>query len=317
MIHNLKAFLQQQGGDWGLPGSGEWRPMIYNNYHPHCSDIDVFWFHNGGESPRLVTKFSNGPGPAEREFVNLRRVHSLSSAAVPRPLHFTVQDGQSTLWMEGVPGTQFRADWNREALASFMGLLTRIHTAVTERTPGHSPERWVTSVQRPLRALAGFGASAAVREGCADLERRAGMEWLSSMPVIPQHGDLYVGNVLYAPRQWFIVDWESFGLVDLPVHDVYTFLLSILRADGNRASGWREGIATSIPSVVAEYARGLQLSSAALRLLLPIALANWFHVQWSDGRREFAVRFYEAVTDYFEHPDAWERIFIPGQEQVQ
>ena len=42
----------------------------------------------------------------------------------------------------------------------------------------------------------------------------------------PPARDLYVGNVLFENKRWYIVDWESFGLTHLPGYDVYTLLLS-------------------------------------------------------------------------------------------
>ena len=44
-----------------------------------------------------------------------------------------------------------------------------------------------------------------------------------------------------------------------------------------------------IPPVIGGDAGKLKLTDADLRLLLPIALGNWFYVQWSDGRRVFPV----------------------------
>src|SRR3954451_24940153 len=108
MIGAWKSYLLERAGEWGVRTSGVWRPVIYNNYDPHCSDVDVFWFHNDDKVPAVVTKVSNRPGPAEREYRNLLRVRPLAEASVPRPLDFSVKDGASMLWMEGVPGVQFR-----------------------------------------------------------------------------------------------------------------------------------------------------------------------------------------------------------------
>ena len=65
-----------------------------------------------------------------------------------------------------------------------------------------------------------------------------------------------------------------------------------------------------VPALVKEYARHLKLSFEDIRLLLPLTLANWFYLQWSDGRREFTSSMYKIIQDYFEHTNAWEKVFL-------
>jgi hypothetical protein len=49
-------------------------------------------------------------------------------------------------------------------------------------------------------------------------------------------------------------------------------------------------------------------------LLLGLCLANWFHLQWPDRRREFTNLFYKIIQHYFEHRQAWEKIFFPNTD---
>ena len=62
MISEWKACLAGNAAQWGMPESGDWRFLLYNNYHPHCSDMDLFWFHNGGTYPRAVIERGQGDG---------------------------------------------------------------------------------------------------------------------------------------------------------------------------------------------------------------------------------------------------------------
>ena len=63
-----------------------------------------------------------------------------------------------------------------------------------------------------------------------------------------------------------------------------------------------------MPGLIAQYAGTLNLPTATVPLLLPLTLANWFHMQLSDGRAEFAARMYKQIQHYFEHPDIWNRL---------
>jgi hypothetical protein len=49
--------------------------------------------------------------------------------------------------------------------------------------------------------------------------------------------------------------------------------------------------------------------------LLPLTLANWFYLQWTDGRVEFSNRLYPAIKDYFENRERWENIFLSRATQ--
>jgi hypothetical protein len=72
---------------------------------------------------------------------------------------------------------------------------------------------------------------------------------------------------------------------------------------------WAPSLTAQMPGLVAGYARRLNLRTADIPVLMPLSLANWFHLQWSDGRAEFAARMYQSIRHYFEHPAAWNKIF--------
>jgi len=309
MISEWKACLAGNAAQWGMPESGDWRFLLYNNYHPHCSDMDLFWFHNGGTYPRAVTKILREPTRGEREFANLRQVYAFASEWVPRPLHFGPQGRFWTLWMEGVPGAPFQGSLTPEVLQSMTAAVSGIHRALIG-TAVKSEGRWQRVVAAPLESLAAFGDAAAVREGCDRIRARASAEWLDGVPEIPQHGDLYAGNLLVDGDRWRVVDWEGFGLTDLPAYDLYTLLLSLLRPDGHGPAEWNARLMQQMPSLVEAYGKRIGLAAGDMPVLLTLTLANWFYLQWRDGRTEFSERLYRTIQDHFEHEASWERVFF-------
>ena len=310
MIGQWKAFLLEKTAEWDLPKRGDWTFLLNNNYHPHCSNLNLLWFHNGGEFPRVVTKLFREPQLPQREFENLKQAYPSAAAWVPKPLHFGRQGEFCALWMEGVPGLRFRASNGPVQLRSLIEMLASMHRAF--RTTEMKPERYRRVVSKPIETVAQFGESAAVRSGCEILMARTSADWVQSLPVIPQHGDLVFSNVLLFRGQWHVVDWESFGVIDLPFYDLFTLLLSLLRAHGETPEHWDASLMKQVPALIGQYALALELSSTDAPLLLALTLANWFHLQWSDGRREFTNLMYKMIQHYFEHREAWESIFFPN-----
>ena len=309
MISEWKTCLTSRAAQWGLPESGDWQFILYNNYHPHCSDLDLFWFHNGGAFPRAVTKISRDPGRGEREFANLQQAHASAPTWVPRPLYFGAQGKFWTLWMEGVPGAPFQGSLTPAVVRSMVQAVTGIHQALAKSGTALRPDRWQQMVAEPLQSLAAFGPSGVVQEGARRVVAQASEEWLKRIPQIAQHGDLYAGNMLVEGDRWRVVDWEGFGLTDLPAYDLYTLLLSLLRPKGHGPAAWDAALVQQVPALTSGYARTLGLAAGDMRTLLPLTLANWFHLQWRDGRTQFCDQLYRTVADYFEHEESWERVF--------
>jgi hypothetical protein len=310
MIGRLKACLLDRSGEWGVPQSGEWSFLFYNNYHPHCSDMDILWFRDGEEYPRLVTKISREPGRLRGEFASLRQVHAAAPKWTPRPLDFSA-DGQFwTLWMQGVPGARFGGTPTGAVLRSIVETIAGIHAAVRSPQGSAQPDRFRNTVAEPLRVLSEFGPAPSVPDGCRRLLATAGPERLQALPVAPQHGDLYDGNLLHHAGGWYVVDWESFGVVDLPAYDLYTLLLSLLLTDGETCRQWRQELAGQIPNLVKLYGERFGLAPADLAMMLPLTLANWFYVHWRDGRASFLKRMYPVIADYFENRERWEMVFF-------
>jgi Phosphotransferase enzyme family len=310
MIGYLKDSLLTRRGAWGLPQSGDWTFLFYNNYHPHYSDIDVLWFCGGEPHPRVVTKVSREPERPRREYSGLQQVHSVAPRWTPRPLELEEHDGCWMLWMEGVPGSRFDPAKVPAVAGSIVEAVAGIHCALRRPPADARPDRFQLSVVDPLRALSRFGSAGAVSSGCGRLLETTTREWFETLPVIPQHGDLYDGNLLHHRGAWRVIDWETFGAVDLPAYDLFTLLLSLLLNGGSRCREWPAGLTAQTPGLVAQYGRRIRLSQSDLALLLPLTLANWFYIQWRDGRTEFSNRMYVTITDYFENCRQWEQIFF-------
>jgi hypothetical protein len=313
VIRQWKSFLLERAREWNLPTNGEWTFLFNNNYHPHCSNLNLLWFHNGGEFPTVVTKLFRDPELPKREFENLQQAYTYAPALVPQPLHFGLHGEFWSLWMRGVPGIRFRArkTYSLDTLRSLAEMVAVLHGGVSTSAAAAGPDRYRRIITEPLQTVAQFGDSAAIQTGCKELAAKSTVDWVTSLPVIPQHGDLFCSNVLSHHRRWCVVDWETYGTIDLPFYDLFTLLYSLLRAGGETMEQWDPALMKQVPNLVECYARRLGLPSGDAALLFPLTLVNWFHLQWSDGRKEFTDLMYKTLQHYFEHISLWQKVFLP------
>ena len=310
MIQQWKALLEERATDWNLPGGGSWNSLLLNYYYPQGANIILLWFHNGGKFPQVVTKLCTEESVLTHEFQNLKSVYSHVPTCVPRPLDLVKQGRYLGLWMEAVPGIcSLLQDYRPPHLREVAEMLADVHRGLRNDSAEAGWERYRRMVLDPLATLAQLGSAPAVLKGCAELRSRISTEWLDSLPVIPQHGDLFPGNLLVHEGRWRMVDWESFGIVDFPFYDLLTLLIALLTAGGEILGGWDQDLVRQIPGLIERYAQNLGLNAETVSLLLPLTLANWIHLQWCDGRKKFTDRMYQTFEHYFEHPDRWQQVF--------
>ncbi|MGA7239753.1 MAG: phosphotransferase [Bryobacteraceae bacterium] len=319
MISVWRSFLIERAASWNLPQDGHWRFLFHNNYHPHVSYIHLLWFHGNETEPRVVAKICREPRVLAREFENMQQVYPEIPSLMPQPLHFGKQADFWVLWMEGVRGSRLSLDtvYSPSVLRSVVQMVLKFHVGVRRPTSKYGADRHRRLVEEPLEALSGFGSAPAVIGGCKDIAREASPSWVGTLPAIPQHGDFCLGNLVSDSRGTRILDWEVFGLIDLPCFDLFTFLLSPLLTSGPVADLWPDKVKAQIPQIIDSYAGSVVLSATDLRLLFPLALANWLHVQLlNDGNRGFAEKLYRIINLCFENRGLWEYAIPPGNRTI-
>ena len=312
MIFEWQQQLVTNAAQWGMPSKGAWKFLVHNNFHPHYSSLNVFWFYETERFPRAVAKACREKHVVEREYENLRSIHALLHDQVPRPLSFNCINGFWILWIVGVPGLRIPIQeyYPAETLIPIIDLLVTIHRILEKAPSTQSQNRHTQMITNPLQAVIEFGPDPSVRSGCRELADRASAEWLGSLPVIPQHGDVFLDNIVRDKRQYRLVDWESFGAVDYPFFDLIMFLTSLLRSSGATSAHWDTRHTGQISSLVRRYAMGLNLSLSSLPVLIPLTLAKWFELEMLEGRKKRAEHVYASIKDYFDNTSAWHEVFL-------
>jgi hypothetical protein len=316
MISIWKSYLIEQAASWNLPKDDQWRFLFHNNYQPQQSYITLLWFHRGDIEPRVVTKICRAPDVLKREFENMQQVYPEIPNLMPRPLHFGKHGDFWTLWMDGVPGLRLNPESQDSAmiLRSVAETVLKIHLAMRKPASGYGAERHRRMVLDPLETLSGFGSAPAVINGCQCIARQASPGWVNALPAIPQHGDFVFGNLISDKNGVYVIDWEAYGRIDLPLCDLFTFFTSPLLTTGSTPEIWSDDAKRQIPKLVESYATAIGLSASDLPLLFPLTLANWFRSQLDDGHRSFAEKLYKIVNLYFENRPLWEDALLPPSD---
>ena len=314
MIGEWKDILVARAAEWGLPPGGDWKCMFHNSYDPPPLRFHVLWFHGKDRFPRVVTKISREESILGCEFESLRTVYRLAESYVPRPLCLEKAEEFWMMWMAGVPGLRIpqRSSYPAEVLQSMVDMLASIHHGLARPAGESSADRHERMVARPLAALMEWGPSAKVRAGCRTLEGASPTAWLRQLPVIRQHGDVFLDNVIRDRHRYSLVDWEVFGAVDLPFYDLLTLLISILRASGETPERFNPNLVRQVPLLIERYARRLGLPVSLVPKLVPLTMANWFYLHWlgGEGRGPIMERMYATIDHYFSHKGAWDEVFV-------
>jgi hypothetical protein len=304
MINDWQNFLVDHASERGSP-EVESSNFCFIITIIRTAAINGLWF-QGSEFRVLVTKLDREP-----EFENRKRAHGSAPAWVPQHPHFGQWGSFWRVWMQGLPGTRYAAQMKHSSatLRSMIEMVASLHGEVAKSPTALVPDRYERLVSSPLRTVVEFGKSVTFKERCAKVAAAVPAEWIAAMPVIPQHGDLFCDLLLHN-GQWHVIDWESFGTIDLPFYDLLTLLLSLAGATDKGPEAWDAPLVRQIPELVQRYACALSLQAAAVRRALPLTLVNWFYLQWCDGRQEFLRRIYKTLERYFSSPDTWERAFL-------
>jgi hypothetical protein len=306
MIERWQSVLTERAGEWSLPAGDGWDFLFHNNHQPGCSTINVLWFHRKGRYPAAVSKLCRQSEALAAEFANLKTVYGEVPRHSPRPLDLVCMHGFWTLWMTGVPGMRIppRNEYPASVLVPVVDMISSVHRTFRRQSEGDSAVREERLVRKPLDALTGFGTSEAVREGCARLAGSSSVR-LQGLPSIVQHGDLFLDNILHDGRDYRIVDWETFGAIDLPFYDLFTVLLSITRGSAETPDRANPAVLRQIPALVERYADALALPRELAPGVLPLTLANWFYLHWLNGRQAIMHTMYGMIDHYFRHRNEW------------
>lgn len=241
-----------------------------------------------GQSPRAVLKLPltlPAEGALARETAALDTLHrdvrlGEWRALIPRPLARGVLLGRPYRLDGMLPGRPRTGGGNREHEAATLRMAARtiavLHAATARPLPADAAptELWVERHLRTLELHAGNPRAIAAAAARVRAELREPLRGFHGQ-VSTVHGDYWPGNVLVADpdsagrrrrpggQRGFpgapvgIVDWESWGPLELPHHDVLHLLLSARRQHTGQELG----------TIVAELLRGRDWSPDERELL--------------------------------------------------
>ena len=133
-----------------------------------------------------------------------------------------------------------------------------------------------------------------------------------SIPQIPQHGDFCGSNILVNKNDFYVIDWESYALTDLPLFDSFHILTTSIFSffhdqDINtfKRIYFKDSEFTSfIKYFLEDYCEKLNISKKLINLCFPLYLVTFYKLFHTNPVREKIVKSYcQYIQYYFEHQD--------------
>ncbi|MGH7277268.1 MAG: serine/threonine protein kinase [Candidatus Rokuibacteriota bacterium] len=241
------------------------------------------------DGARVVVKFHR-PGRWSREAILDEHAFlvELEAAEIPVVPPFDLGGGSTLGEIDGILYTAFRKvrgrvldELDAELRRRIGRALGRMHAVGAARGAPHRPRLDVARyIHDPLDVLTGGGF---IPEGLAsryrDVARRiadAVAEPLAAAPAQRLHGDLHLGNVLWATDGPILVDFDDF-LLGPPVQDLW--LLS--RGGSEEARRGREDLLEGY-EVFREFDRSTLALCEPLRALRIVYMSGWVARRWDD-----------------------------------
>ena len=284
--------------------------LAYNNFDRTTSSVLLSIFSSDGTEPAVVAKLCAKVEHLAREFENLRAVRRAVPEVAPLPLFLDRVGGYGVLGMKAVHGGGV-SGWAecRDRLPAVVDLLVRVHGALREMDGREDGLR--RSVEDALQCLAGhkqdlrtWAAAARVSE-----EVMAAVE-KGRLPLIPQHGDFYLRNILFRGREVFVIDWEDFGEVCVPGYDLFSLFLDFFvpwKAGGTDRFFGDARLAEVLRTATRAYFKALEVPLDLAGALLGFTVIRRFTYSEQMGRSASG-RLRQRVQGYFENGERFARM---------
>ncbi len=192
-----------------------------------------------GHAPCVVLKLPLGTGAARalaRETVALEALHAEDRLGswrrlVPRPLAAGSLDGQPYRLDGVLPGRPMRDSPTSGALRDAAHAIGDLQGLTSAELPSVAERclRWVDLPLQELEQRSGPRGPARLAARRLRRELHAALaDWPGAAGVA--HGDFWLGNILFDGSPTGVVDWESWGACELPLHDLLHLLLYTRRS---------------------------------------------------------------------------------------
>ncbi len=273
-------------------------------------DKVVLVFKSTDVSPFVVLKISRY-STLEKEFANLKKIHSLLPDITPSPLFFDCSDnlyvfGQSCVAGVGLVTVPLTASLIR----SCFGALSTFHRSVmkgtftfdTETLPEmlHRQRNQFEKINPELRDIRGYKEHVTAIAFSAE----------SFFPMIPQHGDFSLVNLVYSREndQMSIIDWADFGKTCLPLYDVFLLMVSNYLGRVSCEELLQQGIIEKVfVECLHEYLEEFEIRAEDIGSLFVVFIITFFNQNYLAGREETAGKIYDLFICYLKNHD---RIFF-------
>ncbi len=261
-------------------------------------------FRKGRREPDWIIKCHQGEQPIMREYLALKVFNADPDIYVPSCIGMTSSKGLHCLLLDYQRGVHHSNDYirtNSSVLKKIVGTIANAQLRLSQV--------FETCREDDLSIIEGFThsniglsqAEAKTLKQKTQYGRKAPLKYF-----LPQHGDFFLGNILFKKDTLILLDWETCGMVSIPFFDVWTLLLSSLvefSTDSFKRFFKPSAYCKVAELAISKYSEIVSIPSYWGRELFPSILVRWILLNEYNHRRKLQARLISILEFYLKNAD--------------
>jgi len=264
-------------------------------------------FRDGYSKPELVVRRADSRDVIDAHEIT-EKIYGVVGDLVPEPVAVVSVDGLDFAVQKGVAGLPwFQISGEYSSEVEWAKLRSRAINALNElhsgsaRVAGWSGKCEPGQVLREsLRKFLTTGTIVST-ENISYIEKAAAvLDGIGEIESYPQHGDFCLNNLIVNDKKMHVIDFEDFGITQLPLYDEFTLALSLAEQAGANVN-------TSIAREIAECTQDKAETLGIDREMIPALLLCHLLIrlgEWSlgDSRKEYRQKLMHLFEDLISMP---------------
>jgi len=191
-------------------------------------------FKDGSTRPEFVLRRADSTDVVRAHEIT-EKLFAISGGLVPEPLGIVISNGHEYAIQKGVGGSpwfQIAAQYSSEVdwdnlRSRALQVLTRLHENSSRIAEWSCTCKPGELIRESLSVCLSIGTKLSDLVISRVEEMAKQLDIIGELKVFPQHGDFCLNNLMVEKKDMHVIDFEDFGMTNLPLFDEFTLALSL------------------------------------------------------------------------------------------